>query len=225
MATTSAPAVVTSTAATPRVNLLPPEIEAARRFRRVQAGLGLTVVAAAGVVVGLYVSAVSSVDEAQGELDAATATHQTLQAEAARYAEVPAVLAEVDTVEAQVGQALGQEIRWSYLFNDLGVRIPLNVWLTQVTVTQDVDGTLVADPATAPAGALPGIGSVQFTGKALKHNDVAAWLDAIAEQRGYADPYFSTSAREQIGERDVVGFTSSVTVTEDALSRRYSEGQ
>jgi Tfp pilus assembly protein PilN len=65
------------------------------------------------------------------------------------------------------------------------------------------------------------VGAVSFEGHAMKHNDVAAWLDSLAKQKGYDQPYFTDSTEELIGATEVVKFKSQVTVTEEALSKRY----
>jgi len=82
-----------NTFALPQVNLLPPEIAEKTVFRRVQLGLGAAVVAALGVVGLLYLSAASRVTSAQGDLDTATASGQSLQTQSAKYSEVTGVYA------------------------------------------------------------------------------------------------------------------------------------
>lgn len=218
---------ITHLAALPRVNLLPPEIEQQRRFRRVQAGLGVGVLAAAGVVGALTLLAAAAVSDAQTELDAAKAEGSRLQAQQAQYAEVPVVYAQVEAAQAQLTQAMGQEVRWSYFLNDLSLKIPGKVWLTTMTVTQDVDGAAAAaatNPTTPGATYLqPGLGTVTFEGKAYAHNDVAAWLDALAKQQGLTQPYFTASTKEEIGTEVAVTFSSQATITEEALSGRYTQ--
>ena len=71
MSTLTARETVTRLATLPRVNLLPPEIEQQRQFKKVQAGLGLGVVAAVGVVGALVLAAGAQVSDAQNELDTA----------------------------------------------------------------------------------------------------------------------------------------------------------
>lgn len=212
----------------PRVNLLPPEIAERARFRRVQAGLGTAVVAALGVVALLYVAAANQVGAAEEQLAAVRAEGGQLGAEQATYNHVPAVYAEVAAAEARLTQAMGREIRWSHFLNDLSLTIPDNVWLERLTIAQ-------TDPAAAAAGAAPGgasaslvpggIGSVQFEGKAMSHNDVAKWLDSLAKQRGYTNPYFTKSETEKDiapGAKSTVTFSSQATVTDEALSNRYT---
>jgi Tfp pilus assembly protein PilN len=206
----------------PQVNLLPPEIEEQARFRRVQMGLGGAVLASLVVAAALFVAANGQVSKAQDDLDANKAQATQLDAKVAEYAEVPLVLSQVDAAHAQLGQAMGQEVRWSYYLNDLSLNIPRHVWLDSMTVS-----TTSATTAVVPADgqySVVGIGNITFDGHAYKHNDVAAWLNSLAKQKGYTQPYFSDSTVDPLGNNhDAVKFTSQVTVTDDALSKRYTE--
>ncbi|MGN6243388.1 MAG: PilN domain-containing protein [Motilibacteraceae bacterium] len=212
------------TAALPRVNLLPPEIAEAARLRKVKAGLGAVVVGAVAVVGLLYVQATGAVNDAQDQLTAAQARTSQINAETAKYSDVPRVYAQVAAAQAQLEQAMGQEVRWSYYLNDLSLTIPPHVWLTQLQVTT-TDAAAAANPAAGAQASLttPGIGSVKFSGVAYAHNDVAAWLDALAKQKGYADAYFSKSEEDDTLSRPTVKFDSTVTVTSVALSGRYTQ--
>src|SRR5438270_13910164 len=118
-------------------------------------------------------------------------------------------------------QAMGQEIRWSYYLTDLSLKVPDHVWLTNVTATETAGS---ASPTAAAATSIvpAGIGTVTFSGTAFSHDDVASWLDGLAKERGYTNAYFTNSTKAKIGERDVVNFSSSVTLTQAALSGRYS---
>lgn len=207
--------VGTGLVALPKVNLLPPEIAESARFRRVQMGLAGGVLAAVGVVALLYVGASGSLSEANTELEASQATGTQLQAETAKYADVTAVYAQAAAAEAMLTQAMGEEVRYSQFLNDLSLTVPENVWVKNVTFAQ---------AATPPAlGATePGIGTVTFSGVGFKHDDVAVWLESLAKQKGYANPYFSSSTEALVGTRTTVNFSSTVTLTADALSKRYT---
>ena len=215
----------TRVATLPRVNLLPPEIEEERRFRKVQAGLGLGVVAALGVVGALTLLANGQVSSAQEDLDTAKARQVALDAKVNEFAEVPKVYAEVETAQTQLSDAMGKEVRWSYFLNDLSLKTPGKVWLTRLTVLQNADpvagAAVAATPGTATYGTA-GLGTVTFEGQGFAHNDVAAWLDALAKQKGLTQPYFTKSESEDIGSETAVSFASQATITEDALSGRYT---
>ena len=205
----------------PRVNLLPPEIGERRRFRRIQVGMGGAVLGAVGVVALLYVTAASGVSSAQSEVDAANARHATLQAETAKYQGVTAVYARAAAARAMLNQAMGEEVRYSQLLNDLSLSIPENVWIKSLTFTQ---GNPAAAPgaAAAPAAAANGsIGTVSVTGVGYSHDDVAVWLESLAGQKAYADPYFTNSTEALLGTRKTVNWTSTATLTPAAYSGRY----
>jgi Tfp pilus assembly protein PilN len=199
----------------PKVNLLPPEIAQAARFRRIQLALGGGVVAALGTVTLLYVLAAGSVSDATVQLDAATATSSSLQAQNAKYAEVTAVYASAAAAEAMLTEAMGEEIRYSQFLNDLSLTVPDKVWLKNVTFAQ------VATPPALGATE-PGLGTVTFTGVGYSHDDVAVWLESLAKQKGYKDPYFSSSTEVLVANKKAVDFTSTVALTADALSKQYT---
>lgn len=200
----------------PRVNLLPPEIAETRRFRRIQMGLGGAVLGAVGIVALLYVAASSSVANAQTDLDAATTTHASLQAETAKYRDVTAVYARAAAAQAMLTQAMGEEVRYSQFLNDLSLSVPENVWIKNLAFTQGVA------PA-AVGSAVPGIGTVTFSGVGFKHDDVAVWLESLASQKGYTNPYFTSSTEALLGTRKTVSFTSTATLTPAAYSGRYTK--
>ncbi|MEX2289867.1 MAG: PilN domain-containing protein [Mycobacteriales bacterium] len=199
----------------PKVNLLPPEIAEQARFRRIQLGLGAGVLAAVGAVALLYVGATGSLSDADAELATATATGTQLQAEKGKYADVTAVYARAAAAEAMLTQAMGEEVRYSQFLNDLSLSVPENVWVKNISFAQ-------AAVPPALGSTEPGIGTVTFTGVGFKHDDVAVWLESLAKQKGYANPYFSNSTEALIGTRKTVNFTSTVTLTTDALSKRYT---
>jgi len=210
-------AVGTGLPVLPRVNLLPPEIGERVRIRRIQYGLGGGVLAAVGVVALLFLGASASVNDANTELETATASGTALQAESAKFAEVKAVYAQAAAAEAMLTTAMGEEVLYSEFLYGLGLTIPDRAWLTNATFKQ---GPPEGAAATAVA---PGVGTVTFTGVGYTHDDVAAWLDALAKQEGFENPYFTESVATEIGTRNVVEFNSLVLMTADALSGRYTK--
>jgi Tfp pilus assembly protein PilN len=224
MSTSTARDASTLLATLPRVNLLPPEIEERRRFKKVQAGLGVGVAVAVGVVGALVLVTNGQVSNAKSDVDTQTARGTVLQADVAKYADVPLVYAQVDAAKAQLTQAMGQEVRWSRFLNDLSIITPGKVWLTNVTVVQqDANSALATAAPVAGAYETPNIGTITFQGKGSTHNDVAAWLKALGTERGLANPYFTRSTEQKIGTEDSVTFDSQAVITEDLLSGRFTD--
>lgn len=209
----------------PRVNLLPPEIAERATLRRSQyamAGVGLAAVAAVGA---LYLNASGKVNDANEAKAEAAAVNTTLNAEVRALQNVRDVYAQVDAARVTLASAMQGEILWSSYLHDLTLTIPDNVWVTSF-------GTTTAAPAAgAPAAAAaassvldPGLGTVNISGVAFSHEDIAKWLESLSKQKGYASAYFTQALETKIGGRTVYKFTSSVNLTPAALSGRYTKG-
>lgn len=214
---------VSRPATLPRVNLLPPEILEAARFRRFQFAMVAAGVGAVAVVAALGISAHQGVTSAKNDLAQAQATKATLQNQLNGLQSVRDVYNQVAAKKAMLTQAMGSEIRWSYYLNDLSLKVPDHVWLTSVNATESAGSTAPAPGVAATAVVPAGVGTVTFGGVAFSHDDVATWLDTLAKERGYTNAYFSNSTKAQVGPRELVNFTSSVTLTQAALSGRYSK--
>jgi Tfp pilus assembly protein PilN len=202
----------------PRVNLMPPEIAEGARLRQVQLLSGLCVVVALVIVVLLYLHAHSGVTSAQSSLDQAQEQQTSLQSKLSSLASVQQTFADVQAKQALLAAGMGEEVRWSYVLNDLSLRMPSNVFLTALTISE------TATPGTAPpvAGAAPiQIGSITFGSVGLRHDDVAAWLDSLAKERGFYEPIFQSSTEEAAGTRGYVSFASTVELMSNLLSNRY----
>lgn len=208
-----------ATTEVPRVNLLPPELAAAERFRRVQAAMGGLVVLALVVVGGIYLHERSTVSHAKSQLASTQADNANLQRSLRSLAGIRTAYNAVATERALVTEAMASEVKWSYFMNDIALRIPSNVWLTSIQATQGASApTSTTASATAPAAG--SIGTLNFSGVAFRHNDVASWLDALTKVDGFANPTFSKSTEAAIGNHGVVDFTSSVDVTPSALAHK-----
>jgi Tfp pilus assembly protein PilN len=214
-----------STYTTPRVNLLPGEILEARRLKRTQGFLALGVAGVLAVVAAGYLASQQRADEAADQLATSQARTSVLQTEQAKYAEVPKVLAEVDAAKSAQQTAMATDVLWYRYLNDLALTYPQNVWLTNMTASVAATGGTTGQAGVPVAGAnplaTPGIGTITFTGTGLDHPDVAAWLEVLDGTDGFADAYFSSSQRAELEGQAVVQFSSSVTITGDALSHRF----
>ena len=214
----------TQTAVAPRVNLLPPEISernALRRAKLAMLGTGLAAVAVVGV---MYTGASAKVSSAQRAKADGVAENVRLNADLTKLQNVRDTYAQVDVANKTIAAATHFEILWSTYLNDLTLTIPDNVWLNTLSVK--LSGATGSATAAGSTGVVldPGLGSVSITGTALAHDDVAAWLESLAKEKGYANPYFTNATEKLLGDRPVVDFTSTVNLTEKALSKRYAKG-
>jgi Tfp pilus assembly protein PilN len=206
-------------AAMPRVNLMPPEIAEAERFRRLQVAMGGAVVLALVIVGALYMHAKSGISSAQDQLNSAQTQQTQLQTKLNGLASVKQTFADVQLKQQLLQQAMGQEIRWSYILNDLSFRTPNNVWLTAIQASESVASSTTT--TTTTTGNPADVGTLSFSGLAFRHDDVANWLDSMAKEHGADTPSFSLSSEVGIGEQPAVQWAGTVPLTAKAYSNRY----
>jgi Tfp pilus assembly protein PilN len=229
----------TQLATMPRVNLLPPEIAAAARLKRLRLMLGVALGGAVVLVLFLYLLASSQVGSAEDQLADAQALGQQRTAEKATYAEVPLVYAEVDAAQSNLVTAMTPEIRWSFYLNDLSLTIPKTTRLATITAVNDAAAaqlagslTTTAPPTTttstetgvAAAPVAPvSMGSITFTAKSTNFDAVAAWLQSLTRQEGYMDPFVQniTKADSENTVGDWYDVDSSTKLDLEAASNRY----
>jgi Tfp pilus assembly protein PilN len=235
-----APPAVISTFRMPRVNLLPPEVEQARRLRKTQAALAGGLLGVVALVGAGYAYEVQARHGAEQELADVQAQTSVLQREQAKYADVPRTVAAIDAAEAARESAMANDVEWSRTLTDFSLTVPENVWFSTVTLSvgnaatatsggaasSGAAGTSGAAVTSGAAGTTAGgVGTVTVEGNARSHRDVATWLDTLAKQPGMSDASFSSSQKQKIGTKTVVKFSSTATLTADALSHRYDRKQ
>lgn len=203
-----------SLAVMPGVNLMPPEIAERAALQQVKLACVAAVVLSALAVGGLYSQAHSGVTSAQKDLTTAQQQQADVQRKVTQLQPVAAAYAQVTAAKAEVAEALGGEIQWSHKLDDLSLSIPANVWLTNMSVATggSANGALAST----------GIDTITFQGVASSRDDVAGWLESLVAEKGYANPYVSVTQETVTGSKVLVTFTSTVTVTADALSGRYT---
>ena len=83
-------------------------------------------------------------------------------------------------------------------------------------------GASTSSAPTSGAG-VPGLGTMNVSAKAFTYDHVANWLDALAKLPTIADPYVGTISAGTEETTKIVTYTSTGTVTSEALSGRYQD--
>jgi Tfp pilus assembly protein PilN len=200
-----------------RVNLLPPEIRERQRLRRrVGAVTALGVILLAGMG-ALYFLQQLRVNDLRRDLQAQEAENNRLRAEIAQLQEFVQLQQELQATQQLLDTLLANEVRWSGVLRDISLVIPGETWLTTLNgqLTQAVEG----QPA-APQGPSGLIGQISFNGFGLSHRAVALWLTRLEDVEGFANPWISVSQKTQIGQQDVVQFSSTTDLSAEILGPR-----
>jgi len=232
-------AVAAPLAAFPRVNLIPAEIAQEAKVRRSKVAFAVALAASVAVVGGLYVMAASDVSSAEERLDSARATGATLASEQAKYADVPKVQSDLLSAQTQQFTAMGGEVRWSTILNNLALTIPQGVSLGSLQATINgtaggsASGASAANSSVASVMGQPGMGLLTYEGQGRDNSRVAAFLESLTKSNGLLDPFATQVTTELAGGTNVgtaapaptsptsVSFTGSVTIGPKALSHRY----
>lgn len=211
-----------------RINLLPPEIYERQRVRRrtaVVIAVGIILLAGVGAFYFLQVLRLNAVEDDVAQQEAENAQ---LQQEISELQEIADLQAEIESTRTLLSSLLSDRVLWSGILRDISLVIPGEAWLeglsgalTGATAATGATEAPTVEGTTAPAGL---IGQITFTGFAFDHRDVALWLSRLEDVRGFVNPWLSNSAKAPIGETEVVQFSSSVDLSEQALARRGTGG-
>ena len=208
----------------PRANLIPDQIAAEAKVRTAKVVLGVAAGACVLLVGGLYLMAANEVNSAQDQLDSAHAQSALLASQAAKYADVPRVRADLATATAQQASALSGEVRWSTVLKNLGLTIPPGVSLNSLQATVSGSAPGAAGAGTSSVLGNAGIGSLQYSGEAQDDARVASFLESVAKNTGVIDPFATQASVANVTTSagpSFVNFTASATITSKALSHRY----
>ncbi len=169
----------------PRVDLLPPEVKAARRARSTRRMLLYGIVGVA-VVMALAVGGSAVVaGQAQTDLINAQAETQSLLSQQQKYIEVKKVQDQVKLVTA--GQEVGAstEIQWKDYLDKVQATLPANVAIQGVTIESSTP-LAVFPQATVPLQG-PRVATVTFDVSSPVLPQLPQWLDSLSALPGFAD--------------------------------------
>lgn len=204
-----------------KINLLPPEIKERQRVRRQTAAvvvLGVVVVALVG---GFFVLQQIKLNGLKNDIAEQEQINAGLEARIAELQQFNDLQQELIATRMLLQQLLADEVRWSAILRDVSLVIPGNVWLT--SLNGSVQAPAAGTTTTAETTGQGLIGQVSVTGFGLDHRSVALWLTRLEDVEAFANPWASNSQKTLIGAADVVQFSSTVDLTENA--RRGSGGE
>ena len=203
-------------------HLLPDEVIAARRARKVRS-LVLVVLGVVAVLLGSWYAFVSlQANDAQAELDGVALEQTVLQRQQNEYRQVTDVRAETAAINGTLATLLGEDLRWSTLLGTL--RSTGADSAIEITAVSGALSSSSAGGGAAPADRLPTgsaariVGTLTVTGEAPDKNSVARYVDALGAVELLANPYLTSAAQV---ERKVQ-FSLSVDITAAALGGRFS---
>ncbi len=205
--------------ALPQVNLLPPEVWAARNLGRVKAWLGAALVMTLLLAAAGFGYAVQQERGAASDLATVHKDGANLLIQQGKYAEVPKFLAALSDAKAARTIALSTEVLWQGYFAAIAATMPAGVSLTKIEVK---GGTpLVASPPSTNPLLGRSVYTIKFTAQSLRLPDAAAFADALNSIPGFAD---ATVDSAKINSGKTVAYyetLATVQVRDTALANRF----
>ncbi|WP_199721559.1 PilN domain-containing protein [Cellulomonas rhizosphaerae] len=206
----------------PQVNLLPPEVWAARGLRRTKRMLAFVLLGTLALCALAWMFSLFDAGQAQSDLDAAEADTARVQAQLhdPKYAEVPLVLGALDANRTALPMAMATDVDWSAYVNAIAAVLPEGASIDAFTVTYATPMSGPVDPTDPLQG--PSLGQIAFTGRSVTVPDTAAWLKALNSVPGFEDAWLDSAAvtgDEDNGE--YYAFSSTVQVSDEALTHRF----
>lgn len=205
-----------------RINLLPPEVGERQRLRRrtfLTIAIGVVLLALVGGFYFLQVVRLSGVEE---DIQAQEATNAGLRAQIAELQDIAALEQEIEATRSLLATLLQDRILWSGVLRDISLVIPGEVWLDGLNA-QSGGGATAEGAEAAPITTEGLVGQISFSGFAFDHRDVALWLSRLEDVRGFINPWLSSSTKTDVGTAEVVQFSSSVDLSDQALARRAGD--
>lgn len=204
------------------VDLLPPEVVAARRTRKVRrlvlTSLGVFVV----LLLAWFGLAKYQTSTARDELTAAEDNVQSMLKQQREYDGLVKIQDESRAIKAQLSTLFADDLQWATLTSAVQDIAPSGVRLNRVSgVLNEGPAAEANDPNTPRLPNTSGqrlIGQLTISGVGSSKRLVAAYVDALVRVKGLANPLLSDASQQEAG----LQFTVQVDITQAALGGRYS---
>lgn len=204
-------------------NLLPGELIAGRRARRIRTWVVVIVVIVAALCGGWIVMASRDEQAADEELTAATSDMADLQRAQNKYSGVVQLRNETDLLKSQLKTTMADDLDWAGMLGMLrstGEPMKIEVESLNGSLPNAGAGEGSSSSATLPSTSKSDtVAAIVVTGTAPDKEAVAAYVDALGEEDKLANPYV-TSVTTSDGD---VTFSLNVDITRDALCGRFGD--
>lgn len=201
-----------------QVNLLPPDVLQALKYRRRTTAVALAGAAVLIAVFGFYLVQTGRLASVNDEIDNQTATNASIQASIVEKQKFADLQAEAQAQQQLLASAYAGEVSFSALLMDVSRVIPSDAFLDNLTV--QLNPADVAGVEGAPSSL---VGGITASGKAVSIDSLSAFLTRLEQVKGWVNPWMPTVA----SSADTIGFQYSVSVdlTDEVVTDRGKGAQ
>jgi Tfp pilus assembly protein PilN len=203
-----------------QVNLLPPDILQAQRYRRTTSLVVAAGIVAILLVFGFYLLQAGRLGGVNDDIRAQEATNASIQASIAEKQKFADLQAKAQAKQELLNAAYAGEVSFSALLMDFSRVIPSDAYVD--TLTLQIADAAATDPTAVEGGTTGLIGTIAGGGQAVSIDTLSVFLTRLEQVKGWVNPWMSTVSRST----DVNGFdyTVSVDLTDEIVTDRGKGG-
>jgi Tfp pilus assembly protein PilN len=193
-----------------QVNLLPPDILAAQRQRRLAGVIALAGVGLIGLILLFYILQLGRLNGVQNDIEQAEQNNLALQNEINELQEFQQLQTQAQEKQQLLDQVFANEISFSGLLMDVSRVIPGSAALTSMSAATQ-------EPVPSTGGDTLLTGRIDVAGLALDYDTISAWLLRLERVEGWVNPWVTSIADPETGP---ITYTSGVDLTEAVVTER-----
>lgn len=199
-----------------QVNLLPPDILQAQRYRRLTSLVILGGIVVLLLIFGFYLLQANKLSGVNDEIAAKDASNASLQADIAEKQKFADLQAKAQEKQQLLAAAYAGETSFSALLMDFSRVIPSDAFVDNLA--------LQVSESTAPVeGATTGlVGTITGSGTAASIDSISIFLTRLEQVKGWVNPWIATvSENPELGAYD---YSLSIDLTDDVTTDRGKGG-
>jgi Tfp pilus assembly protein PilN len=193
-----------------QVNLLPPDIQAAQRQRRLAGVVALAGVGVIGLILVFYVLQLGKLAGVREDIEDQERSNASLQTGINQLQEFDELRARAQAKQELLNEVFANEVSFSGLLMDVSRVIPPTAALTSLSASKQ-------EPAPSTGGTTLLVGRIDVAAIALDYDSVASWLTRLERVRGWVNPWVNSIVDPEDGP---ITYTSGVDLTETAVTQR-----
>jgi Tfp pilus assembly protein PilN len=208
-----------------QVNLLPPELLARQKQRRLTSLIVLGGAIAMLLLLGFWFLQGQKVSDVNEQIAAQNAVNAGLQAQIDDLSEFQSLQEEAAQKEALLATAYAGEVSFSGILMDMSRVIPSDAYLTAMNILLNESTTPGGGAAPPEGGAAAGslIGSISADGQAAGVESLASWLTRLESVQGWVNPWLTSIQETEAGSR-LYTYSSGVDLSAEAFTARGKAG-
>ena len=193
-----------------QVNLLPPDILAAQRQRRMAAVVALAGAGMIGLIFVFYVLQLGSLGSVRDDIERAEQNNAGLQRDIEALQPFEEIRSQAQAKQDLLNQVYANEISFSGILMDVSRVIPSEAALMSFSSTSQ-------EPAATTGGSTLLVGRIDVAGLAIDYDTIASWLMRLERIRGWVNPWVTSIADPDTGP---ITYASGVDLTTAVVTER-----